>query len=103
MERSQPPFLLTQTLQGATPPEQVEEIATAIHEYVRVHRQRPRYLAMHPETYRQLAQPLQEKRASEPTPEEQQTPLADRLAATLDPGAIVLSDTHDPAWEEPAG
>jgi hypothetical protein len=99
---AQTPLLLTQSLRSTTPAEQVEEIATAIHEYVRVHRQRPQFLAMHPETYRQLAPLLHEKRAREPTPEEQQSPLDDRLAATLDPGAIILSDTDDPAWEQPA-
>lgn len=95
------PKVLTQTLTGETPRKQADEIAKAEHEYVRVHRQRPRYLVLHPEDHERLGPMIHETRAANPPPEAEEKPIVDRVHSALDRGSIVFSDTDNPEWQEP--
>ena len=96
------PLLLTQELHGATSAEQVNEITAATHTFVQVHRCQPRYLVLHPDDFTRLAPALEQQRAHDPLPRLQRAPLADRVLATLTPGAFLLSDTEDAFWDTPA-
>jgi hypothetical protein len=95
------PKVLTQTLTSETPREQADEIAKAEHEYVRVHRQRPRFLVLHPEDHERLGPMIHKARAENPPPEAEEKPVVDRVHSGLDRGAIVFSDTDNPEWQEP--
>ncbi|MCC7021587.1 MAG: hypothetical protein IT338_02100 [Thermomicrobiales bacterium] len=95
------PKVLTQTLASETPREQVDEIGKAEHEYVRVHRKRPRYLVLHPEDHVRLGTMIHEARAANPAPEAEEKPVTDRVHHALDRGSILFSDTDNPEWQEP--
>ena len=95
------PMVLTQSLNEEDPRDQVSEIAAAVHEYVRVHRQRPRFLVMHPDDHARVSPHLRQAPPRDLAKEQREEPLTERVHAALDPRAIVLSDTEDPAWETP--
>jgi hypothetical protein len=97
----QEPQVLTATVTAERVPEALEQIAAAVHEYVRVHRHPPRYLVLHPRDAAVLLPHLRAARARTPLPEERTAPLTDRVWAQLGRGGLLLSDTEDPAWEAP--
>lgn len=96
-ESSQPKLISTpltsQDLQG-----QRDEIAAAIHDYVTVYRDPARFLVMHPADYERLAPKVEQDRDNSTA----DASITYRIYDGLDRGAILLSDTDDPAWRSPA-
>jgi hypothetical protein len=92
------PRLLTVEFTSQDPEERSEEIATAVHEYVTVYRDPPRFLVMHPTDYESVAPHFHHERSL--TAEDD--PILHRIQRSLDRGAILLSNMDDPEWERPA-
>ncbi|MBA2519787.1 MAG: hypothetical protein H0V24_08975 [Chloroflexia bacterium] len=91
------PKLLTVTLTSEDPRRRSEEIAAAVHEYVTVYRDPPRFLVMHPADYAAVSPHVGHERSLT----EGADPIAHRVQPSLDRGAILLADTDDSEWETP--
>ncbi len=91
------PRLLTVVFTSEDPRERSEEIATAVHEYITVYRDPPRFLVMHPADYERVAPHFHHERSLI----EEDDPISHRIQRDLDRGAFLLADTDDPDWERP--
>ncbi|MDQ3695461.1 MAG: hypothetical protein M3464_17830 [Chloroflexota bacterium] len=91
------PKLLTVTLTSEDPTRRSEEIAAAVHEYVTVYRDPPRFLVMHPADYAAVSPHFRHERSLT----EAADTIAHRVQPSLDRGAMLLADTDDAEWQTP--